>query len=162
MSIRLMAQVWEYQFSHSEQSVMLALADHAHDDGTNVRPSIAYISWKTDYSERQAQRILRDLQTKGILRVVRHEHGGRGFATEYDIHLEKGVKKSPFRKKGDTTREKGDIDDIKGDISDEKGDGAVSPQPSIESSEEPSEEPGWVSPVVLRIRERDAKRLARK
>jgi hypothetical protein len=140
MSIKLMALVWEYQFTRPEQSIMLALADHAQDDGTQVYPSVARIAWKTDYSERQVQRIMRDLEAKGILTAVKHIGGGRGHATEYCIHIEKGVKKSPFVKKGDVAREKGDTDDDKGDIPIAKGDAIVAPQPSLESSKESSNE----------------------
>jgi hypothetical protein len=138
MSIRLMALVWEYQFTRPEQSIMLALADHAQDDGSNVFPSVARIAWKTDYSDRQVQRIMRDLETKGILVAVKHVDGGRGHATEYRILLEKGVKKSPFIPKGDMARKKGDIVDAKGDILSAKGDAVVSPEPSLESSKETS------------------------
>jgi hypothetical protein len=138
MSVKLMALVWEYQFTRPEQSVMLALADHAQDDGSNVYPSVARIAWKTDYSERQVQRIMRDLEAKDILVAVKNIGGGRGHATEYCIHIEKGVKKSPFVKKGDMVAAKGDIPDDKGDIPSVKGDAIVSPQPSLEPSNESS------------------------
>lgn len=128
MSVYITALVWQYHWTHPEQAVLLALADHAHDDGTHIYPSVEYIAWKSEYSERQVQRILSDLKAKGILEPVRYQRGGRGHATEYHLHIEKGVKKSPFQKKGDITRQKGDILNVKGDT-------ATTPQPSIESSE---------------------------
>ena len=65
MSIRQILQVWEHEFSHPHQSVMLALADHAHEDGTGIRPSINRIAWKTGYSERSVQNILSQLRQLG-------------------------------------------------------------------------------------------------
>ncbi|MCA1670594.1 MAG: helix-turn-helix domain-containing protein [Thermomicrobia bacterium] len=139
MSIKLMAMVWEYQFTRPEQSIMLALADHAQDDGTHVYPSVARIAWKTDYSERQVQRILRDLEAKGIVVPVKHGRGGRNHATEYHLFIEKGDKKTPFQTKGDREREKGDTGDAKGDIAEVKGDTMMSPEPSSESPHESKE-----------------------
>jgi hypothetical protein len=70
MSIRQILQVWEHEFSHPHQAVMLALADHAHEDGTGIRPSINRIAWKTGYSERSVQNIMSQLRDLGILVVV--------------------------------------------------------------------------------------------
>jgi hypothetical protein len=70
MSIRQILQVWEHEFSHPHQTVMLALADHAHEDGTGIRPSINRIAWKTGYSERSVQNIMGQLRDLGILVVV--------------------------------------------------------------------------------------------
>lgn len=67
MSIKQMSLVWEHEFSHQEQAIMLALADHAHDDGTQVRPSIDRIAWKTGYSPRSVQRIIKGLHKSGVL-----------------------------------------------------------------------------------------------
>ncbi|MGC1306526.1 MAG: helix-turn-helix domain-containing protein [Phormidesmis sp.] len=70
MSIRQILQVWEHEFSHPHQSVMLALADHAHEDGTGIRPSINRIAWKTGYSERSVQNILSQLRQLGMLVIA--------------------------------------------------------------------------------------------
>jgi hypothetical protein len=70
MSIRQILQVWEHEFSHPHQAIMLALADHAHEDGTGIRPSINRIAWKTGYSERSVQNIMSQLRDLGILVVV--------------------------------------------------------------------------------------------
>ena len=70
MSIRQILQVWEHEFSHPHQSVMLALADHAHEDGTGIKPSIIRIAWKTGYSERSVQNIMSQLRRLGILVVT--------------------------------------------------------------------------------------------
>ena len=70
MSIRQILQVWEHRFSHPHQAVMLALADHAHEDGTGIRPSINRIVWKTGYSERSVQNIMAQLRQLGILVIA--------------------------------------------------------------------------------------------
>ena len=70
MSIRQILQVWEHEFSHPHQAVMLALADHACEDGTGIRPSINRIVWKTEYSERSVQNILSQLRQLGILVIT--------------------------------------------------------------------------------------------
>ena len=49
---------------------MLALADHAHEDGTGIRPSINRLVWKTGYSERSVQNILSQLRQLGILAIA--------------------------------------------------------------------------------------------
>jgi len=70
MSIRQILQVWEHEFSHPHQAVMLALADHAHEDGTGIRPSIKRIAWKTGYSERSVQNIMAQLRQLGVLVIA--------------------------------------------------------------------------------------------
>lgn len=138
-----MGMVYDLVLDHPLQSLALALADHAHDDGSHVFPSVEYLSWKTGYSERQVQRILRELEEARLLVLEKPATGGRGHTNEYSLHLSNGVKKSPFiprskRVKGDkmTPQEKGDnltkgdIDGIKGDKSGVKGDIAMAPEPS--------------------------------
>jgi hypothetical protein len=70
MSIRQILQVWEHEFSHPHQAILLALADHAHEDGTGIRPSINRIAWKTGYSERSVQNVMSQLRELGILVVT--------------------------------------------------------------------------------------------
>lgn len=113
MSAELMGAVWKLDLSHSHQAVMLALADHAHDDGTHCYPGVPYIAWKTGYSERNVTRILGDLEAQGLIEPQAEKIGGYGRVTEYHIHIDKGAKKSPFVKKSDRKRvtgqtEKGD------------------------------------------------------
>lgn len=128
MSVEQMGLVWKHQFDHAEQAVMLALADHAHDDGTEIRPGVARIAWKTGYSERQVQRILTKLRDDMEILVMTRKGDGRGNPNVYRIDWTKGVKKAPF-----TPKKKGDIEAVKGDISEKKGDIAASPEPSTEN-----------------------------
>ena len=71
MSIRLMSQVWEDTRveSQSELLVLLALADHARDDGL-CWPSMRSIAVKARIEERSAQRIVRRLIEKGLIELV--------------------------------------------------------------------------------------------
>lgn len=95
MSVKLMGQVWELDLGHREQSVLLVMADHAHDDGTKCFPSVGRIAWKTGYSRRPVQEALASLRAAGLLVQVA-EGGGRGRATEYTICLEAGRPKAPY------------------------------------------------------------------
>jgi len=67
MSIRLMSQVWEDTRigSQAELLVLLALADHARDDGL-CWPSMRSIAGKARIEERSAQRIIRRLIEKRV------------------------------------------------------------------------------------------------
>lgn len=87
MSIRISSLVWShYPAGGSELLTALAYADHAHDDGTNIRPSVAYVAKKTRQSERSVRRYLAQMRESGWLLTVRHGNGGRGFATEYRVN----------------------------------------------------------------------------
>lgn len=87
MSIKISSLVWEYYpAGGSELLTALAYADHAHDNGTNIRPSVAYIARKTRQSERSVRRYLAQMRESGWLITVRHGNGGRGFATEYRVN----------------------------------------------------------------------------
>jgi helix-turn-helix protein len=71
MSIPLMSQVWEDTRieSQAELLVLLALADHARDDGL-CWPSMRSIAGKARIEERSAQRIIRRLIEKGLVELV--------------------------------------------------------------------------------------------
>jgi hypothetical protein len=101
MSIKLMARVWERSFTHAQQAIMLALADHADDDGSHVYPSLRRIAWKTGYSLRQVKRIIGELRRSGALILVAPPRRGRG--TEYQIRLEAASGKTAY-----TTTTQGD------------------------------------------------------
>src|ERR1700757_4536602 len=66
-----MSQVWEYTRieSQAELLVLLALADHARDDGL-CWPSMRSIAGKARIEERSAQRIIRRLIEKGLVELV--------------------------------------------------------------------------------------------
>lgn len=94
MSIYLMSVVWTLDLPRHVVFFLLTLADHASDDGTNIYPSIRYLSWKTGYSERQIQRLLKILLQEGILRIL--VEATHDFPNHYQMNLEFCKKKLPF------------------------------------------------------------------
>lgn len=74
MSIRCSARVWKYSRSKgSTKLILLAVADHAHDDGTGAWPSQTTLAEKTGLSERTVRRELKRLEQMGELRAVKRE-----------------------------------------------------------------------------------------
>jgi hypothetical protein len=77
MSIRVMTAVWEKsRATEGALLVNLAMADFAHDDGSGVYPSVHTLAEKARLSDRQVQRILRQLEALGEIAVT--DPGGRG------------------------------------------------------------------------------------
>jgi hypothetical protein len=98
MSIKLMTRVWELKLPHDELWVLMALADHADDDGRNCYPSVGYLAWKCGYSERSIQRILRKLEEKQYIKATSAQHGGI-YSTTYQLKLRDAPSKEPYQKK---------------------------------------------------------------
>lgn len=96
MSAKVVGKVWEIELTPPQQLVMLALADHANHEGGNVFPEVALIAWKTGYSRRQVQRIMRELVDEGLLVKVTQREGK---PTVYQIDLSKGTQKEPYQKR---------------------------------------------------------------
>ena len=145
-----MTLVWELDLDHPEQAVLLAMADHANDEGEHCYPSVARLCWKTGYSESTVRRIIRGLRKTGIIEPVANEIGGRGKPVEYRIHAGKGRKKTPFIPGGKTlASEKGahpeqetlssETETLSSET--ENPVTAMTPEPSLEPSLEPSREP---------------------
>ena len=138
MSVRIMSMVFErYPSGGGEMLLALALADHAHDDGTSIYPSVEQLAYKTRQSERTVQYQLRAMEASGWLILVNAGNGGRGSRREYRIYGEwlkganvapigkkpigeitsKGANIAPQEKKGEIDGQKGATDDVKGAIS---------------------------------------------
>ncbi len=118
MSINVVREVWELDLPPHEKLLLLAMADHADHEGRNVYPSIDFVAWKTRYSARHVQRLVRGLERRGILVRQGNGNGGRGRSTCYRIDLRKGDKSAPFSRRKDDTAvtvslENGDADDRK-------------------------------------------------
>lgn len=76
MSVRVMGLVWDAPLSQAYKLVMLALADHGDHDGGNIFPAVGTLARKTGYSERQIQRLLKDLWNMGLIdRVGQTKYG---------------------------------------------------------------------------------------
>jgi hypothetical protein len=74
VSGKLMSALFALKLTESQLLVALALADHGSDDGQSIFPSVAYIAWKVDKSDRQVQRIIRQLEQIGLLVKVADAH----------------------------------------------------------------------------------------
>ncbi len=96
MSVEQMSKVWKLDLAPNHKIVLLALADHADDDGGNVYPSVERVAWKTGYVVRQVQNIMRDLRAAGLIEAVANAEGGRGKVARYQLHLDKGENLAPF------------------------------------------------------------------
>ncbi len=136
MSVRQMSLVYQHEFPHNKQSIMMSLADHANDEGKMIFPSVALTAWKTGYSSRQVQRIMQELINDGVLSLVK----GSGFhrANEYEFDWLKAKLKTPFKRKGDNltpiTDEGVTFDALKGDKFNKVGDIAMSSESSVKPS----------------------------
>lgn len=69
MSIKVMTAVWEHsQHKGASLLLLLAIADHAHDDGGGAFPAVGKLAQKIRMSARQVQRILHLLEASGSCR----------------------------------------------------------------------------------------------
>lgn len=86
MSIRVMTAVFDrYPNGSGEMLLALSLADHAHDDGTHIYPSVDSLAKKTRQSVRSTQYQLKAMLDAGWLVLTSEGHGGRGSHREYSI-----------------------------------------------------------------------------
>lgn len=153
MSGKVVGAVYDADLPTEEKLVLSAMADHADHDGYNIRPSIGLIAWKIGRSERQVQKMIRELERKKILIRMNDGLGGRRRTTEYRIALDKLPKRAPYnRQKGEhysplPTGIKGEQDspipEERVNVTPEKGErgdtervNTDSPEPSIEPSKE--------------------------
>jgi len=95
MSIKIMTYIWEYSpHSGSDLLMLLALADHANDQGM-AWPSLPTLAQKCRIQKRQAIYILQKLEKEGSIGIT---HGqGRGHLSVYTI---KGAPQCTFSPKG--------------------------------------------------------------
>ena len=91
-----MSRVFELSIPAMEKFLLLAMADHARDDGTGCYPSVGRLARKTSLSERGVQKLIRRMEQKGFLVARGKAKGGRGITVEYSLTLEKGERRSPF------------------------------------------------------------------
>ena len=96
MSVRLMAAVFELDIAASEKLVLLAMADHARDDGTGCYPSIELLARKTSQSRRGVQKIMRRLEEAGLIAPSSVSRGGPRRSTEYKLTLANSERGSLF------------------------------------------------------------------
>jgi hypothetical protein len=143
MSAKIMGGVYDLQLPHNLQSALLAIADHADHSGGNAYPSVALLAWKTGYTDRNIQLLLRQLEACGIL--VQQRAPGRHRPRTYRVVLSAGVRKAPFRHQGrgenisPMSAPKGESRGRRGEISTARGEVTSSPEPSSwNRTDEPS------------------------
>jgi hypothetical protein len=127
----------------------MAMLDHADHNGAGIYPGLKLVAWKTGYQLRQVQRIVRDLETAGILEVTCEATQHR--PTEYRAHLDhvprkpphagarddkmsslakpRDDKKTPLKKSRDDKMSR--LDASRGDILRSRDDIAMSSEPSM-------------------------------
>ena len=127
VSVKIMSLVFErYPNGGGEMLLALALADHAHDDGTRIFPSVATLASKTRQSRRTVQNQLHKMVDEGWLIPVANLKGGRNKAVEY--HIQRGwIKGADFA----PIEEKGAVDDKKGCNQRQERVQPVAPEPSL-------------------------------
>ena len=91
----LVGRIWDYEFSHAEQSVLQAMADHAKDDGSDCVPGLRRVAYKARMSERHVRRIWRDLEKRRIL-LLESGGSGRGNVGQYRICLDNAKRRPSF------------------------------------------------------------------
>lgn len=128
-----MSQVWDIDLPTSEKMVLLVIADHADDEGTNSWPSVATIARKASISPRQAQRLIKSLTEAGLLSVEEQAGGHREMRDDrrpnrYTVILD-GATSVTSR-----TVERGDMKQSRGDTGDANGATPMTPKPSLEPS----------------------------
>lgn len=85
MSVRVMALVFDFQgVTPTEKLVLLALADYAADDGSQVYPSITTVIKKTCLCERAVRIACRTMESRGLLESVTRS----GKSTVYTIAVD--------------------------------------------------------------------------
>lgn len=150
-----MSLVWERApYTAGSLIVLLALADWANDEGV-AWPSMDRLAQKARIDRRSAQRIVRQLEKDGVLEI---EHGGgRAKQHKYVLKMETATICRPL-----SAEEKGDISDIQTATLDPETATSdaqratldpetatrMSPDPSVEPLEEPSDDPP-VEPSAL-------------
>lgn len=78
MSIKVQSYVWENSKADgSALLLLLAIADHSHDDGAGAYPSVATLAAKCRQTERNTQLLLRKLEDMGEI-VIRYQEGPHG------------------------------------------------------------------------------------
>ena len=88
MSIKVMSAVFDAGgLRPAQKSVLLALADHANEDGNSIYPSVSRVVIKTGLSERAVRKALSELRDQKVLVVIREST--QHFPTEYAINMKK-------------------------------------------------------------------------
>lgn len=130
MSGKATGMVWELDLPHAQQFVLLAMADHADQEGAKIFPSVADIAWKTGYSDRQVRRIIKIMRDSSVLELTKANYGKYG-TNCYRINWDKAPKK-PIQTRPDI---------LSSPDKKTQGDDKKTPPPDIQMSSDPSDDP---------------------
>ena len=86
MSVKVMAKVWDADLPPHLKLTLLAYADAAEHDGSEIWPGHQRLEWMTSYSRSQVERNTRDLIKRGVL--VRVTRGRKGRRASFQIPLD--------------------------------------------------------------------------
>ena len=144
MSVEIMSQCWKLDLPQNKKLVLLAIADHANDEGI-AWPSQGRIAWKTGYKRRNIKYILDSLVEDGYLTILRIGNGRKN-STVHQLTLENAPRLPEYNADDYYVPFKERVQpDVKGATGGkrvqpvvEKGAIAVAPEPSLEPSIEPS------------------------
>lgn len=87
MSIRLMADVWRLDLPTIDKMILLIIADHANDEGTQAYPSQATMAAKASISIRTVQRSVNNLVNRGFIKVFKGAGGSADCRDDRRPHL---------------------------------------------------------------------------
>jgi len=87
MSIRLMSDVWRTDLPTVEKMVLLVIADHANDEGTQAYPSQATMAAKASISIRTVQRAVNNLVGQGYIKMFKGAGGSPDCREDRRPHL---------------------------------------------------------------------------
>ena len=87
MSIKLMSKVWEMDIPQGQKFILIALCDHANDDGV-CYPSQNKLAQKCGMSERVVINHIKWLETHRLISKERRQSSQKRNSDLYQIHLE--------------------------------------------------------------------------
>lgn len=88
MSAGLMSAAQYLPIPKPEKLLLVALADHASDDGTGVYVTNARLQKKTSSGERAVRDTVRKLEAANLVARVGNLEGGRGLAVDYELNAD--------------------------------------------------------------------------
>jgi hypothetical protein len=87
MSVVVSALCWPIRLPAAIKIVLLCLADHAHDNGKRIFPSIGTVAEECGCSPRAVRYAFRALTEDAILVLERETKGGRGHTNVYSLDM---------------------------------------------------------------------------
>ena len=145
MSVEVMSLIFQTSLPVGAKMVGLCLADFAGADGTRIFPAISTICRRTSFSRRAVQRILRRLESMGLIKPLdQRQHR----VVEYRFVMDKLRELST---KGDPESTKGDPESTKGDPESPNPPGTVRKKREDDSAEimkQAADQPVEIEPVT--------------